>query len=239
MKRNRTNKATEPQTVEKASPNGAEVSLLNAAEALFADKEFDAVTTRDIANRAKVNLALVHYYFGAKEKLFRAVLERRIEELSHRRLQLLKDRHHSSPAIPITQIVEAFVLPLLEFATAGNRGWRNYIRLNGRVASSDKYIKLAGDLYDPAANIFIEEIARTLRAASRRDVEWGYLFMVSAMSCAFAGGGRIERLSSGKGKSSDLGEAYDVLIPFISAGLEASGRKLRTRHREKPTSELV
>src|SRR6201996_4734848 len=97
MKRNRTNKATEPQTVEKASPNGAEVSLLNAAEALFADKEFDAVTTRDIANRAKVNLALVHYYFGAKEKLFRAVLERRIEKLSHRRLQLLKDRHHSSP----------------------------------------------------------------------------------------------------------------------------------------------
>src|ERR1700761_8405864 len=239
MKRNRTNKATEPQTVEKASPNGAEVSLLNAAEALFADKEFDAVTTRDIANRAKVNLALVHYYFGAKEKLFRAVLERRIEELSHRRLQLLKDRHHSSPAIPITQIVEAFVLPLLEFATAGNRGWRNHIRLNGRVASSDKYIKLAGDLYDPAANIFIEEIARTLHAAGRRDVEWGYLFMVSVMSCAFAGGGRIERLSKGQGKSSDLGEAYDVLIPFISAGLEASGRKLRTRHREKPTSELV
>jgi AcrR family transcriptional regulator len=239
MKRNRRNKATEQQAAEAVSPNSAEVSLLNAAEALFADREFDAVTTRDIANRAKVNLALVHYYFGAKEKLFRAVLARRIEELSHRRLQLLEDRRQSSPVIPVALIVEAFVLPLLEFATAGNRGWRNYIRLNGRVASSDKYIKLAGDLYDPAANVFIEEIARTLRAASRRNVEWGYLFMVSAMSCAFAGGGRIERLSSGKGKSSDLREAYDVLIPFISAGLEASRRGLRTRHREPSAGELV
>jgi AcrR family transcriptional regulator len=237
MKRNRTNKPTAPQAAEKTSPNGAEISLLNAAEALFADKEFDAVTTREIANRAKVNLALVHYYFGAKEKLFRAVLERRIEELSQRRLQLLKDRRHSSPAIPIEQIVEAFVLPLLEFATAGNRGWRHYIRLNGRVASSDKYIKLAGDLYDPAANVFIEEIARTLHAASRRDVEWGYLFMLSAMSCAFAGGGRIERLSNGKRKMPDLGEAYDVLIPFISAGLEASGQRLRTQHRERAKIE--
>jgi AcrR family transcriptional regulator len=239
MKRNRTNKATEPQTAEKASPNGAKTSLLNAAEALFAEREFDAVTTRDIANRARVNLALVHYYFGAKEKLFRAVLARRIEELSQRRLQLLEDRRQSSPIIPVAKIVEAFVLPLLEFATAGNRGWRNYIRLNGRVASSDKYIKLAGDLYDPAANVFIEEIARTLHAASRRNVEWGYLFMVSVMSCAFAGGGRIERLSSGKGKSSDLRESYDVLIPFISAGLEASGQRLRTRHRETSAGELI
>jgi AcrR family transcriptional regulator len=238
MKRNQ-GRATEPPAAEETSRNGAEVSLLNAAEALFADREFDAVTTRDIANRAKVNLALVHYYFGAKEKLFRAVLARRIEELSRRRLQLLEDRRQSSPAIPIVQIVEAFVLPLLEFATAGNRGWRNYIRLNGRVASSDKYIKLAGDLYDPAANVFIEEIARTLHSAGRRNVEWGYLFMVSVMSCAFSGSGRIDRLSSGKGKSSDLREAYDVLVPFISAGLEASGRGLRSRHRQPSAGELV
>src|SRR5579872_2088550 len=114
MKRNQ-GRATEPPAAEETSRNSAEVSLLNAAEALFADREFDAVTTRDIANRAKVNLALVHYYFGAKEKLFRAVLARRIEELSRRRLQLLEDRRQSSPAIPIVQIVEAFVLPLLEF----------------------------------------------------------------------------------------------------------------------------
>lgn len=184
------------QSRNKKAPDtqGAEASLLNAAEALFAEHEFDSVSTRDIANRAKVNLALVHYYFGTKQKLFRAVLARRIEELSRRRLQLLDAHRQSSPLIPVAQIAEAFVLPLLELATTGNRGWRNYIRLNGRVASSDKYMKLAGDLYDPAAEIFIEEIARTLHAAGRRDVEWGYLFMVSVMSCAFAGGGRIERL---------------------------------------------
>jgi len=210
---------------------GAEASLLNAAEALFAEHEFDSVSTRDIANRAKVNLALVHYYFGTKQKLFRAVLARRIEELSRRRLQLLDAQRRSSALIPVAQIAEAFVLPLLEFATTGNRGWRNYIRLNGRVASSDKYMKLAGDLYDPAADVFVEEIARTLHAADRRDVEWGYLFMVSVMSCAFAGGGRIERLSKGQGKSSNLREAYDVLIPFISAGLAATGHGILVKPR--------
>src|SRR3954454_7892011 len=98
----------------KKSPEmqGAEWSLLNAAEALFAEHEFDSVSTRDIANRAKVNLALVHYYFGTKQKLFRAVLARRIEELSRRRLQLLDKCRSSSNLMSVAQIAEAFVLPL-------------------------------------------------------------------------------------------------------------------------------
>ncbi|MGV3633775.1 MAG: TetR family transcriptional regulator [Pseudorhodoplanes sp.] len=212
--RTRVKKATKTQN--------AETSLLNAAEALFADREFDSVSTRDIASKAKVNLALVHYYFGTKQKLFRAVLARRIEELSRRRLDLLEQRRRFVDPIPIAQIAEAFVLPLLELATTGDRGWRNYIRLNGRVASSDKYMNLAGSLYDPAATAFINEIARSLPNANGRDIQWGYLFMVSAMSCAFAGGRRIERLSGGH--SSDLGEAYSVLIPFVSEGLVAAVR---------------
>jgi len=226
-----------PRTKRTPETQSAEASLLNAAEALFAEHEFDSVSTRDIANRAKVNLALVHYYFGTKQKLFRAVLARRIEELSRRRLQLLDERRSSSEPMSVARIAEAFVLPLLEFATTGNRGWRNYIRLNGRVASSDKYMKLAGDLYDPAAEVFIGEIARTLHAAGRRDVEWGYLFMVAVMSCAFAGGRRIERLSEGRGKSSNLQEAYDVLIPFISAGLAATGQGIRAQHSGPPSRD--
>lgn len=214
-----------------AKARNAEQRLLNAAEALFAEHDFDSVSTRDIADSAKVNLALVHYYFGTKHRLFRRVLARRIEELSARRLDLLAERRRSSSKpIPIDQIAEAFVLPLLEFATAGSRGWKNYIRLNGRVASSDKYMKMAGDLYDPVARVFMDEIARTLGGASHRDIEWGYLFMVSVMSCAFAGGGRIERLSEGQKGSSDLREAYRVLIPFISAGLVATETSVRAVH---------
>lgn len=212
----------------------AEESLIDAAEALFAERDFDSVSTRDIASRAKVNLALVHYYFGTKEKLFRRVLSRRVEELSRRRTELLEARRTSSRPIPVEQIAEAFVLPLLEFATAGDRGWKNYIRLNGRVASSQKYLKMAGNLYDPVARIFIDETARTLVGANRRDIEWGFLFMVSAMSGAFGSVGRIERLSEGQGKSSDLGKAYAVLIPFIAAGLAAIGKSGRAKHPALP-----
>jgi AcrR family transcriptional regulator len=223
------------QTTPKAQR--AEASLMDAAEALFAERDFDAVSTRDISGRAKVNLALVHYYFGTKEKLFRRVLSRRVEELSRRRIELLEARRKSSRPIPVEQIAEAFVLPLLEFATAGDRGWKNYIRLNGRVASSQKYLKMAGNLYDPVARMFIDELGRTFVRASRRDIEWGFLFMVSAMSGAFGSVGRIERLSEGQERSTDLRKAYAVLIPFIAAGLAAIGKSGRAKHPALPAGD--
>jgi AcrR family transcriptional regulator len=233
--------ARKTRTTRQKTPKAqrTEQGLIDAAEALFAEREFDSVSTRDIATRAKVNLALVHYYFGSKEKLLRRVLSRRVEELSRRRLELLEARRKPARPIPLDEIAEAFVLPLLEFATAGDRGWKNYIRLNGRVASSQKYLKMAGNLYDPVARIFIDEIARTLVGASRRDIEWGFLFMVSAMSGAFGSVGRIERLSEGQGKSSELDKAYGVLIPFIVAGLAAIGTSGRGTHPSVPAGRKI
>ena len=43
--------------------------ILAAAEALFLEKGYNAVTTREIAAAAGVNLGLIPYYFGSKENL--------------------------------------------------------------------------------------------------------------------------------------------------------------------------
>lgn len=43
--------------------------ILIAAETLFADKGYEATSIRDIARRANVNIAMISYYFGSKEKL--------------------------------------------------------------------------------------------------------------------------------------------------------------------------
>lgn len=45
-------------------------ALLNSAADLFAQRGYDAVSTREIAERAGVNLALIQYHFGSKAKLF-------------------------------------------------------------------------------------------------------------------------------------------------------------------------
>jgi AcrR family transcriptional regulator len=47
-------------------------SILEAARLVFAEKGFDQASIRAIATEAKVDPALVHHYFGTKEKLFLA-----------------------------------------------------------------------------------------------------------------------------------------------------------------------
>jgi AcrR family transcriptional regulator len=63
--------------------------ILAVAEQLFAENGFDGTSVRDIAQLANVNLAMISYYFGSKEKLLEALIEDRagytlgiIEELS-------------------------------------------------------------------------------------------------------------------------------------------------------------
>jgi len=49
--------------------------ILRAAEESFATAGFVGATTRQVAARAGVNVATLHYHFGNKEKLYRAVLD--------------------------------------------------------------------------------------------------------------------------------------------------------------------
>ncbi len=54
----------------------SEARILDAAEQVFAETGFSGATTADIAGRAGLPKANVHYYFGTKERLYRQVLER-------------------------------------------------------------------------------------------------------------------------------------------------------------------
>jgi AcrR family transcriptional regulator len=49
--------------------------ILRAAEESFAMAGFVGATTRQVAARAGVNVATLHYHFGNKENLYRAVLD--------------------------------------------------------------------------------------------------------------------------------------------------------------------
>jgi AcrR family transcriptional regulator len=53
-------------------------ALLDSAERLFADLGYEGASTRRLAAEAGVNIAMLNYYFGSKEGLFRAVVERRL-----------------------------------------------------------------------------------------------------------------------------------------------------------------
>lgn len=55
-------------------------ALLEAADALFDERGYDATTVRDIGERAGVDAALIARYFGSKEGLYLATLEQEPRE---------------------------------------------------------------------------------------------------------------------------------------------------------------
>lgn len=56
-------------------PSGTRAAVLAAARELFAEHGYDGATIRAIATRAGVDPALVHHFFGAKERVFVAAME--------------------------------------------------------------------------------------------------------------------------------------------------------------------
>jgi AcrR family transcriptional regulator len=52
--------------------------ILEKAEALFSEKGFDATSVRDIAKAAGINIAMISYYFGSKEKLMEELFKMRM-----------------------------------------------------------------------------------------------------------------------------------------------------------------
>jgi AcrR family transcriptional regulator len=82
--------------------------ILLTAEELFAEKGFDGTSVRDIAQHAGVNLAMISYYFGSKEKLLEALLEYRSDYTFSTLEELNKDQS-LNPWDKIDRLVDFYV----------------------------------------------------------------------------------------------------------------------------------
>jgi len=73
-----------------------QLQIIDTAEQLFADRGYDGTSVRDIAHKAGVNIAMISYYFGSKEKLLEAVFEKRSNSLHTQVVSLVANRELTS-----------------------------------------------------------------------------------------------------------------------------------------------
>lgn len=82
--------------------------LLDTAGHLFAERGFDGLSIRDLAEAAEVNLGAVNYHFRSKEELYMAVFRDKITGL-HAIFELFEKQFESPPQEVIPRFIENFM----------------------------------------------------------------------------------------------------------------------------------
>ena len=88
--------------------NDKQLQIIETAERLFADKGFNGTSVREIADEAGVNLAMISYYFGSKEKLMEALFEHRVGNIKIRVESLIRDEN-LSPIEKVNMLIDEHI----------------------------------------------------------------------------------------------------------------------------------
>jgi AcrR family transcriptional regulator len=200
-------------------------TILDAAEALFAQHGYAATSLRQLTHKAGANLAAVNYHFGSKEGLAIAALLRRIGPINaerHRRLDHL-------PARPsLAEVVRAFVEPVFPTATNSSVGHqappREFCRMFGRMLV-DQPPFLRGFLAEQ-----FRELGRRFEAILRKSLPrhdtatlwWRLHFMAGAMAHTLHSDQQIAHLTGGLCDPHDVDTVVEQLVAFTAAGFAAA-----------------
>ncbi len=68
-------------------------TIIQSAIKLFSTQGFEGTSVREIAADADVNVAMINYYFGSKEKLFESIVEYRASFLKGILAELITNTH--------------------------------------------------------------------------------------------------------------------------------------------------
>ncbi|CAM4131430.1 TetR/AcrR family transcriptional regulator [Flavobacterium weaverense] len=75
----------------KEKSENTEIEILNAAKEIFQQKGMDGARMQEIADKAKINKALLHYYYRSKQLLFEAVFKNAFSLLAPQLNSVLND----------------------------------------------------------------------------------------------------------------------------------------------------
>ena len=196
--------------------------IVCAAEKLFAEKGFRAMTLRDVTREAKVNLAAVNYHFGTKRALILAVIRSRIEPINDERMKRLNSllAEHKSAPIPLKCIFDALIGPLFEGAKKNGPG-RGLIPVIGRALTepTDFMRTLHKEFFAELSAHFIVQLKRSCPTLSDEQLQYRFFLVISTMIGTLIEKGRLESLSFGKLDSTNL-DMIEQLIDFAVAGFK-------------------
>ena len=226
--RRRATPAPEAPGTAEATP---ELSL-NAAEKLFAAHGFESTSVRAIASEAGVNLGTLHYYWGSKNGLIRAVLERRLKPVLADRKARYESllRAAGSKPVDIHALLEACLVPALLMPGADTAQRQSFRRLYGQALAdpSEAIRAIVDELYDESSRIFLDALRRCCAHLEDDEFYWRLTGILGTLLYSQLGTGRLTRLSRGSFTDEAIEDGLPQLVAFAAAGMMAPSIKRPT-----------
>lgn len=194
-------------------------AILLAAEKLFAEHGYHAVSIRQIAQEAGVPLALVGYYFGQKHELFHAIFAHWRGTIAERLALLARAEDSAHDALYLERIVHAFVQPVLQLRASGEGEYYALLVARELLYRTPGTEQVLADFFDPMAHAFIAALQAACPGSTRAQTAWAYQFTMGALLHHLIDH-RVERLSLGANTPHDP-QAAPLLTAFITAGIAA------------------
>jgi AcrR family transcriptional regulator len=197
--------------------------ILDAAERLCGERGLEAVSVREIAAAAKVNLAAINYYFGSRQNLLLSIFQTRVAEVDAERDAMLAPLlAHQRP--PLRDILRAMLTPLARWRSAASPRRAALQFLCRALTSAELNLQEAvgaGVLKFPP---IIPLLQRALPHLSFEELCWRFHFMMSIEHMNPWDADRLELLSGGRCNARDLHESVERAIDFVEAGFLAPAR---------------
>lgn len=194
-------------------------AILDAAESVFASG-YAGASMREIAERAGVAQALIHYHFDTKEKLFEAVVARRAGQINGMRAEMLDALFAASPTPRLEDVIEALFRPTIAVGHGHPNGFaRILVSMANSAEPRDQ--ALTQRYYDEIAQKFIDAIIAVTPDLTRKEAVWAYMFAIGVGMTIMATTGRSTRLSQGEADDRDIEAMLARIVPFICSGIRA------------------
>ncbi|WP_340066906.1 TetR/AcrR family transcriptional regulator [Ascidiimonas aurantiaca] len=159
------------------SPTDTEEKIKQAAHKLFQQKGFAATKTRDIAEEAGINVALLNYYFRSKQRLFELVMLKTINDFFSGLDTLLNTTETS-----LEEKLQLFVDHYIDFLL-DNPDVPTFIIMELR-AHPEKYAKQLGIAHRIRHSVFIKQFQEAF-AEQRTDLNPVHILMNLSALVAF------------------------------------------------------
>ena len=146
--------------------NDKHIQIIQTAEQLFAKKGYEATTVRDIAEQAGVNIAMISYYFGSKEKLLEALFNHRMGAIKMRVESLVKN-----DSLSPTQKIDILIDEHIE-RVVNNEGFYRILLCEQVINKNPVIIKLVTEIKKGNAELIKKLIADgEARGVFKKDVD--------------------------------------------------------------------